>query len=373
MKILYLTPVSAVGGEELSTFSLVREMRERGHCVWVYGKAGPMSREYQKAGANIFISNTYERNVRGIFRDACRIRRLVLAHHFDVIHSQSVLPAISSFVGVRCAGIKKPILIFHERGIHEYTYPVVALSFNFMMDLVIANSDHERKKLLKYGLMPSHCKRVHNCINFRFPSVENITCTKDLLGISTGKVVIGTVCRLSKQKGLDLLLHAFKKVNTCYKNTVLLIVGDGPLRGQLESLAKSLGIRDKVCFTGIRRDLHLVYPAFDIFVLASNWEPFGNVALEAAAYGKVVVLSEVGGLPETLINGKTGILVNPGSGDDLFEAIIRLIRDRSLREEMGRLGRKRVAEYFTSKRLGNEIETLYEMLLSDASLKKSSY
>jgi L-malate glycosyltransferase len=166
-------------------------------------------------------------------------------------------------------------------------------------------------------------------------------------------VVIGTVKTLAPKYGIDVLLKAFAQVASTIDQggpVSLVIVGGGPQRLELEALAKALGIAHQVRFVGPVP--HAEVPAwlnrFDVYVAASRLdsESFGVAVLEACACEVPVVVSDVGGLPEIVEDGRTGLVVPREDAHNLAEAISRLVADPALRQRLGRAGRERVLEYY---------------------------
>jgi len=368
LKILFLSPGLEIGGEERSTLSLIKEMVKRGHICYVYGNKGSLYNEFIHSGATVLNPDKpFKRTIAGIIRDERIIKNIIENNNINIVHSQSVLPTISCFLARILLKNRKniPKLIFHERGIHEYSYPIIGRLFNKMTDVVIANSDYERVRLLKNGLDSSHCIRIHNCINFDYPQDYEIIRDRRDIFLDDNAIILGTVGRLVKEKGLPYLLRAVKFVSETYENIILMIVGDGVLREFLEKEATSLGIIRNILFTGMRRDLKKIYPIFDIFVMSSIFESLGNVVLEAAAFGKPVIVTNVGGLPETMIPDKTGFVVPPADVHKLADAIIYLIEHRDVAKRMGEYGRQRVKDYFCSSRVCDEVEKVYKVLLSN--------
>ena len=139
-----------------------------------------------------------------------------------------------------------------------------------------------------------------------------------------------------------------------------MIAGDGEQAGDLRRLASRLGVADRVCWLGWRGDAANLMAAFDVFLLPSLREGFGLVLLEAMSRRLPIVASRVGAIPEIVIDGETGILVEPRNADELAKAIARLLNDRALRKYMGLLGAARLEERFSIERMTNGAITVYE-------------
>jgi glycosyltransferase involved in cell wall biosynthesis len=142
------------------------------------------------------------------------------------------------------------------------------------------------------------------------------------------------------------------------------IVGDGVLRPEMEQHARELGIADRVVFTGWRRDLPRIYADTDILVVSSNNEGTTVSAIEAMAAGRPVIATQVGGLPDLIDHGKTGLLVPPGDRDGLATAMLSLLREPETACRMGQSARAMVQERSTVERLITDIEKLYDQLLA---------
>ncbi|MCS6927746.1 MAG: glycosyltransferase, partial [Candidatus Binatia bacterium] len=155
--------------------------------------------------------------------------------------------------------------------------------------------------------------------------------------------------RLVWEKGVDVLVRAFAEVVTHLSEARLLIVGEGPERQSLEKLITTLGLSSRVALLGYmpRDEAERVCATAWVQAVPSRWaEPFGLVAAEALMRGTTVVASNIGGLAEVVQDGQTGLLVPPGDVDALAEALLRLLRDRELAEQLGRAGRRRALAHF---------------------------
>ncbi|WP_392454662.1 glycosyltransferase [Chryseomicrobium aureum] len=174
---------------------------------------------------------------------------------------------------------------------------------------------------------------------------------------------VGTVKALSDKYGIADLVKGFASLHTRFPESELVIAGDGPQRKEYEELASSLGIADAVTFMGkIPHDqVPLTIQSMDIFAVPSteNSESFGVAAVEAMACGVPVVVSNVGGLPEVVVAGETGIVIDKESPDQLAEALIRLATSSELRGTMSRQGVEHVAKHYDWIKNANYMESLY--------------
>jgi glycosyltransferase involved in cell wall biosynthesis len=179
-------------------------------------------------------------------------------------------------------------------------------------------------------------------------------------GFGPDAVLFVCVGRLSRQKNPALLLDAFALGPASNPRSRLLFVGDGELRGEMEARASSLGLRERVRFLGVRTDVPEILGAADIFVLPSDWEGNPLSVMEAMAAGKPAVCTAVGGVPELVEDGVTGLLVQPGDEGALAAALIDLATDDRARTEIARVAARRAAEHFGIETMARSYERLYE-------------
>ncbi|RDV84839.1 glycosyltransferase family 4 protein [Ammonifex thiophilus] len=185
------------------------------------------------------------------------------------------------------------------------------------------------------------------------------------LPLPAGVPLLGTVARLVPQKGLPCLLEALALLPAELRPGWL-IVGDGPLRQELEDKARALGLSHLVVFAGYRppEEIPSILKVIDIFVLPSLSEGLPLALLEAMAAGKPVVATAVGGIPEVVQEGRTGYLVPPGDAQALARALLSLLESPDRAREMGEAGRKRVEERFSSQRMAQEVMAIYREALA---------
>jgi glycosyltransferase involved in cell wall biosynthesis len=184
------------------------------------------------------------------------------------------------------------------------------------------------------------------------------------LGLADDMPLVGIVARLVPVKAHEVFLEAAAIVARLTPAARFLIVGDGERRTELETVAKQLGIEDRVTFLGWRVDLDRVYADLDIVVLCSRNEGSPVCLIEAMAAGRAVVATSVGGVPELVEDGATGVLVAEGDAAGLAAGISTLICNPWRRGVFGIAGRKRVSPAFSSNRLVKDVDRLYTELLA---------
>jgi glycosyltransferase involved in cell wall biosynthesis len=174
--------------------------------------------------------------------------------------------------------------------------------------------------------------------------------------------VVGTVARLSPEKGVDVLLAALPEILTCFPSLTTLIVGDGSETRRLRELAAGHG---DVRFLGTRGDVAAVNRLFDVFVLPSRQEACPMALLEAMAAERAVVATCVGGSPELVDNGIDGVLVPPEEPAVLSAAIVGLLRRPAQREALGCAARKKIARSFTRDQMVTQTYAYYQRILAE--------
>jgi glycosyltransferase involved in cell wall biosynthesis len=247
---------------------------------------------------------------------------------------------------------KKAILAFAERFLSRYT------------DRIITVSEALRQELIKKeGLNHLQVLTIHNGIETEYfnPPGERRFILRSL-GLSPAEQVVGTVARLAPQKGITYFLKAASLLIRDYKVNFV-IIGEGPLRQQLEAEAASLGLKQRVVFAGERHDIPAILIAFDVFVLPSLTEGFPLTILEALAAARPVVATRAGGIPEIIQDKTTGLLVEPADPTGLALAVATLLTNRQKAMVMGQTGQIRVKEKFTAAGMVRKVEEEYKKVL----------
>ena len=220
-----------------------------------------------------------------------------------------------------------------------------------------------------WPLHPARTAVVHNGIDAAAFRPGRDDSLRRELGIAPGALLLGAVGNLRPDKDYPVLLHAAARLREHLPGVRLVVAGEGgnALEAELRALATRLGLGDTVVFAGFRADPERVLRALDLFVLSSRSEGFSLSTVQAMACGLPVVATRSGGPEEIVADGRTGILVAPGSPDALADAVLRLARDPEARARLGRAAREEALARFTLERMVRGYEAVYAECLGAAS------
>lgn len=219
-------------------------------------------------------------------------------------------------------------------------------------------------KLLQEGIKRDRLSVI--CHGIPIPSISDNNFRESRLraefGIKKEETVIGIVGRLVPVKNHKLFLSAAERVLRWVPGVKFLIVGDGVLRTNLEQLTRDLNIAESVIFTGWRNDIEECMKAIDVLVLSSTTESQGLVILEAMSFARPVIATNVNQVSETVINGKTGLLIPSNDVEALVEAMLKLLKNDNLAKRFGTQGRALVEEKYSLEKMIYETANLYKMM-----------
>ncbi|HZT80929.1 MAG TPA: glycosyltransferase [Gemmataceae bacterium] len=232
------------------------------------------------------------------------------------------------------------------------------------MDRVVCVSEGQARKVRRAGVRPERIVVIRNAIRTDRFDRPDPGFAERLCGLFAERPrrIVGAAGRLSPEKGFGVLVEAAGIVLRADPSVGFVLFGDGPLRQELSRQIDMLGLRGRFVLGGFRRDLDGFMPFFDLLVLPSFTEGLPNVVLEGQAAGVPVVATAVGGTPEVIADGVTGHLVPPGDPLPLARRTLDLLGSDAARREMGRRGRRHVAERFTFEAQAAQYRRLFDEL-----------
>jgi len=369
-RVLHVVKVAGISGAENHLLLLLPALRERGWDVAVVmlheGELGAedFAARLEADGVpveRVRLSRAFD--PRALRRILGRARR----DQPDVLHTHLVHADFHGLPAGRLAGV--PALVSTKHGFNAFrnrkAFAAVDRAIAALADVHVAISAGLARYLAESeGFDPASFEVVHYGLEAG-PEPP-------LLPDGPRLAIVG---RLIPIKGHDVLLRAFAAARVRVPALTLEIAGDGPLEPELRSTVTRLGLDDAVSFLGRVSPVAPVFERARIVVVPSFGEGFGLVALEAMERGRPVVASAVGGLPEIVDDGRTGLLVPSGDADALAHAVVELASDPGRAEAMGAAGRARALGEFSQERCTDRIEALYGAALAAAGerrLRRSS-
>ncbi|MCK4859439.1 MAG: glycosyltransferase, partial [Candidatus Omnitrophica bacterium] len=235
---------------------------------------------------------------------------------------------------------------------------------SYFCNSILTNSEVSKSEYAnEIGISPAKISVIYNGVDVeRFgENVESKSMKKrKALGIKKDDIVVGSVARFDPVKNLDGLVRAFSNISSKIMGKCrLLLVGDGPDFEKVKKLSHDLGLKDRVVFTGMRRDIPECLGVMNIYAQPSRFENIPNSILEAMAAGLPVVATSVGGIGEVVENKRSGFLVPLGKEGLMTQSIAALIENKALRLAMGKHAREKVCIRFSLEKMVLEYEQLY--------------
>jgi len=298
-----------------------------------------------------------------------RLVGIMRSGKFDIVHTHMFASNFLGRVAAILAGV--PVIVSTVQLIAErekWWEILLDRALQVKTDVMITSSEAVRRSFIKRGIREDKIVTIYNGIDFsRFDSIDR-TRARDKIrrefDLDDSIYLVGTVARLQRVKGIECLIEAAKHVMEGIPDARFLIVGDGPQKAELEYRIKQLGLSSRFIFAGTRGDVPAILSALDLFVLPSLSEALGIAVIEALLMQVPVVATNVGGVPEIVKSGETGLLVSPKDPIRLGEAIAYMHSNRDEASTMAQAGERRVREMFEISRLAQKQVGLYEMLLA---------
>ncbi len=366
-RILYVHGIEAIGGAERDLLALVKNLdRASWQPAVACPSSGSLREEIEKLRLPILPIDLPPWRKASSFLSRYKavrdLRSLIQAFRPSLIHVNDLWWAPHTVRAVRNA-VRVPV-IAHVR---QEILPVKARQYSLNhVAMVLAVSRQVQDALEAGGISPTSVRTIYSGVNV--PPVEQPLDREALrarFGIPYNALLVGTVANLLPIKGYEVMLHALPAILAAVPVAHYLLIGKGDrsCENHLRELAEQLGIGGHVHFVGFQDPVYPYMAALDLYVQPSLREAFGLAVVEAMAMGKAVVATAAGGIPESVVDGSTGILVQPGNSKALSEAVGSLLQNPSQREQMGMRGRFRAQECFSLDTSVRQIEQVYRSVV----------
>jgi glycosyltransferase involved in cell wall biosynthesis len=287
----------------------------------------------------------------------------------DVVHTHMAKAGTVGRLASRICGVPLIIHTYHGHVFHSYFSPAktrailaIERALALATNRIIAIGDGQRDEIASFGVAPLNklvTIRLGLDLGQFLDAERSRGQLRTELGLDTDTPVVGIVARLVPIKAPEMFLRAAAQILAAEPRTRFLIIGDGERRQELEALSADLGLTDTLRFLGWRRDMPRVYADLDVVALTSLNEGSPVVLIEALAAARPVVSTAVGGVPEVVVHGTTGLTVPVSDVSALAEAILSLLRDPARAERLGQAGRLHVYPRYDSSRLVDDVRQLY--------------
>ncbi len=360
-----------VGGLERVVIELAREGRRLGQKVSVIclERRGALAKHVEEAGGRIMVMNKKPGVKPGIVK---HIRLVLRELRPDVVHTHQIGALLYAGPAARREHVPAVVHTEHTNNVETLQSKIRRLKMRalwwfasryaarfFCVSQDIADT---AKRLISADKISVVCNGIDTAA---FATRTERSRIRTSLGIPANVPVVGTVGRLNEVKCQDLLIRAFGILHEDVKDAHLLLVGDGPQRQVLQSLAQELGLCEYIHFAGYQAQPQLFMSAMDLFALSSRREGMPLAILEAWAANLPVVAPRVGGIPGFVHDQEDGILFEPGDENALKSELLRLLKDKRSAERIARAGYTRVKSEFDRARMARNYQSLYFHVLED--------
>ncbi len=363
IRVLILIDSMIVAGAEAVVRDIVNRIDRERFDVWLgllFG-GGELLKEVELPSDRIACFN-----FKGYkdFHVYYHLYSFICQHRFDIVHTH-IFP--SNTVGRMIAFLAGvPVIISTEHNEYHwknYMHIMVDWLLSHVTNAIVTVSESVSHFAAHQALIqPDKFRVIYNGVNTSnfVPKPEAFKNEiREGLGISSSAYVIGTVGSMTEQKGHCYLVEAALRVVQSNQDAVFILIGDGPLRKDIETRINEYGLKDQVKLLGIRRDVQEILAAMDLFVFPSLYEGLGIAVLEAQAMALPVVVTSLPAVMEIISDGENGKVVRPKDSVGLADAIISLIQSPERASAMGEKGREKIVNQFSLDSQIEKIESLY--------------
>ncbi len=366
LRVMHLIETGNPGGAERMMLSLIKGLgteRHANHVVLL--KPGWLEKKTREQGSVVSIVPLGRRFN---WRFVLALCRLVRRRHIDVLHSHEfAMNVYSSVVGLltrraTVATVHGNLSYLQARFRRRQAYRLIA---RLAGPMVVVSEEMKGQVATRFGISPRYLRVIPNGVEIptRMPDATEIATQRELLDLPRDAFLLAVIGSLYPVKGQMTLVEAMPALVAEFPQVHLAIVGRGDMRAPLEQRVAALGLASHVTFTGFVDNIRDQLPIFDLIVVPSRYEGLSLLVLEAMAVARPVIATQVGGNPEAIIDGESGLLVPPDNAPALVEACRRVIKDPAFAARLGQAALQRVRDNFTLEHMVAAYEDLYRRQL----------
>jgi len=379
-RVLHLITRLIVGGAQENTMLTAAMLDKESYQVEAVsgpqtGSEGSLIEEVRQRGVQLTILPELVRQIspKNDLLALWKLYRLLRQNHYTIVHTHSSKAGIIGRLAARLAGTPLIVHTVHGWSFHDHMSPAVRRTYILLERIsaaytgaMIVVTKKDIEKGLKEGIGKAEQYRlIRSAVPLDEFDPKNVdrSAVRHELGIPVEAFVMGNVGRFSAQKNPLDWVRVAGEVGRRHPEVFFLLVGDGPMRAQVESALAAEGISERTLLTGLRRDAAHMLAAMDVFVLTSLWEGLPRVIPQAMLMGLPIVANRADGTVEAITDGQTGFLCEPGDIAQMSDRISELIENAEQRWGMGRLGQEYARREFDLHQMITQIEALYRELL----------
>jgi glycosyltransferase involved in cell wall biosynthesis len=360
MNILMISPVFDTGGTEIYILNLLKYYSNKELNLNIITSVGKRIKKLDEFHINVFINNKMrKKTMSSLIQSTIFCINVIKDKDIQVIHASSIYTSLISKIASKLAYLKyrKKVRVIYTMhgGPNKNIEKQSAKLLNIIADKVIALSNKSKECLIKFGLNANRIEVIYNGIEI----------SNDIGYIGKFKednyINVINCARLTEQKGQIHLIRGFKTVVENNDNIRLYIVGEGELEQDLKNEVNRLGLQSYIFFLGYVDNPLEITNSMDIVILPSLWEQFPITVLEAMALSKPIIASNVNGIFEQL--NDCGILIKPGSEEEIARSILNLSVNGEFRKELGKKALNKYTNEFNLEKMGYKTLKVYKEMV----------
>jgi glycosyltransferase involved in cell wall biosynthesis len=368
-KLLYVIDALQFGGGERVFAQIINGLPQEQYKIFLASCSNEQFLQALGSASVDFFSTDFSRRLN--FYLIPRLTKIIKKNGISIVHGQGARAEFYARLASKLAGTTKyvstiamPVEGFDVGPVRKGIYRFFDRFSERFVDRFLVVSDALRDAIIaEHGIPAEKVTRIYNGIEIEHYSPQKDNGSREAIRhdfkVEDDAFLIGAIGRLVWQKGFAYLIRAIPSILQTFPRTKLLLVGDGPLRLEMEALSENLKIDEHVIFTGFRADVRRILSAIDILVVPSLLEGFPMITLEGMAMAKPIIATKIAGIEEQILNGKSGILVPPEDPNAIAEASIKLRNEESFAHCLGLEARRTVEERFTVEKMVENTEKAY--------------